>query len=40
LALIPEKEYIEIQKQSDSVEAVEEFSGAEKTVFSGTNVIL
>lgn len=40
LQLIPEKEFIEIQKPSESVAAVEEFAGAAATVFDGSNVIL
>ena len=38
--LIPEKEYIEIQKPSESVEAIAEFAGAVESVFDGNKVIL
>ena len=37
---IPEKEYIEIQKQSESAEAVAEFAGAVDQIFNGDKVVL
>ena len=37
---IPEKEYIEIQKTSESAEAVAEFAGAVDQIFDGEKVVL
>jgi len=40
MKLVPEKEFIEISKPSESVAAVEEFAGAVTGLFDGSDVVL